>query len=1389
MNEENQSLEGVDLFVEEEEQQPTVDAKPVFAAPFGYTFGNSSVDLDLKKNHDQMRTEYDQWWNSPRGEEKDKLYEDFNQKYFGMSTQEFRDAKAEGYLKSHGPVSRLNTTLKGLSSYGLGAADFGLDAISTIIPALKGVDDRWDEATMLDNPTHRAIRRISSIVIPSIMGGNMIQGQLNARMAGGALFSKPWFQKLLATGASHGLYDMGVMMLSDIGEEPTMTDDLSKMFPKTFGPGGSLPLSEFFRTNTSTSPKMRKLLNALEGAPFAVLGSVIGAFTDIKRGYKTMDWFEPLDKAAANYKRAAIEVGSDNDKLVRITEIDELLALGDANLSREVQDMLINEKLALEDSLGQINSIDDAVRRDDAYKAIETEAAIDNKLNNFEQLELDLNKNNLDPDLNADLLSDAEKAKQSVPPGNVAQNMADTTAIRNGDDFSTGDPAPIITDSMVRKGLIVGPTSRGAVMGVAEEARDIGRFTGVIDNIRFSAKEMNAAAWGMFNDIIDPMKDVKDIQELFFTNKDVKSLIGGALKVEYISEDAARASAFAIKFLFDRFLGRPIAESSARVMDTLGREIDTLAGVIDEMAPFADSDRAMDLIISKLQYLITEYGINKYISGWSLRNKNWFDETPPATIQDAIEQLQTEFTSAENVLHEKAKAFTKEIKKLQKEKPEALKPLIDTFSLTNGDVDSLAKLYKWAEAQITPFGLLKSPDPKNMNLFAKGVWGVRYNNMLSGLAAFNAGLGNSVQLVMKPLNGLLGHGIVAAATGNLEGAKRLIYYNSSIFETNRRALTDAFRMMKKAHQDPQAMMNSFRKDYVFKTDKAWNIMEDMVKLYEKEGKWGEAFQYKIASTLKQLAGAKWLRYGMTGMVFPDVFVNTHMATYLSRANAYADVIYDQGFPNLDMLKQAEVENYAKYFDKDGLVKNDVIRALAGEMQLNLDDGLSKYLQEATTAFPVLKEVMAFPRTASNYMKAGLSYTPISLIPNMNKYAKTMYATTQEDMVEALALHGIDYAKTPNAQTVFEDLKAEYIGRQAFANLLTFSLYQYAVAGNIRGNGHYNASRRNKERDQGYEPKTIKIGNTWYSYKGWIGIEHVLAPLADLAYYMGDMDEHVIESWQSKIAWTVGATFLNDSPLFGLEKVFDMLNGNERAVSQFFGNMLSNTFILNKGGIGVIANMIHQSQKDIEGDIGEFVKNGLPGFKGTLANKINPYNGQEVKDVQNPVLAAINAISPVKFSDPEEPWELFLRDIAYTGHHMLRKDSSGSYEWKPEDREIIYKYLGEQRLDKQIERIMKGKQYQGIIKSIKNLRRGYKPGPDGLKLKARFSPVHREIDAMLNEAMKIAEQRYLKDKPLIQQAIYNAQLAKNKMQEGDVEGAEALSKKDAEIKQLIQHGNN
>ena len=1363
-----------------EEEQEAESAQPVYPAPFGYKFGNSSVDLSMENNHTTMRDEYEAWWNE-KGDERDKLQEEFNQKYFGMSTDLVRQNQRQTNLDANNPLKRLDNVFQGLSAPGLGLADFVMDAAGTIVPGFDKVDEKYDQATMLNNPAHQGIRRVSSIVLPSIIGGNAIQGQLNTKLAGGALFSKPWFTKLSASMAAHGLGDAAILGLSDIGEDDTLTDTLVQFFPDTFGPKGKLPLPQLFQTTTSDSPGVRKGKNMLESAPFSIFGSVLGAFIDVKGGHKAMDWMEPLDEQSAAYKQLNINMGGDPDKLIRIAEIDEVLSLGDKNLSRGMERQLINEKIALEESLANIDNMDDYYRRYEYLEDVETQAAIERKTaNNYEQLEL--NVNGLDPDLNADVLDDAAKAKQSVPPGNVARNMADTTAIKTG--TSSGDPAPLITDSMRRKGLMVGSTSRDAIMGVAEEAKDIGRFNAIVDGVRFSSKEMNAAAWGIYNDIIDPNSSLKDVQELFLQNRDVKNLMMGKFKIEVINEDQARAAAFAMRDLVDRFLGREVTASSARAMDTLGREASTIAQSITEMAPFVDDNRAMDLIINKLEFLMDEYGLNKYLSGWSLRNKNWFDQLPPGDVNKAVDTLLNEFQTAENSIHAKNKRFTKELKQLRKTNPDALRPLIDAYAHTNGDVDSLAKLYKWAAEQITPLGLLKSPDPKNLNLFAKGAWGVRYNNMLSGISAFRAGVGNGSQLILRPITAVLGH----AVKGDMDNVMKTIYYNGAVWETNRRALTDAFNMMKKVNQDPNAMLNAFRKDYVFKTDKAWDIMEGVAKLYEKDGNWGRSYQLKSAAALTQMSKMKGLRYGMTAMVFPDIFTNTHNAHYYSRVKAYEDVFSESGYADWQKIFEAENRHYKNFFDENGLVKDQVLRSVSGEIQLNLDDGVASYLTEATTAYPILKELLAFPRTASNYVKAALSWTPISAIPGINKYGKTIYAKSADDIAAALMEHGIDASKEPFADAIFKQLQAEYVGRQAFSSILVGTLWGYAMGGNIRGNGHYNASKRNKERDEmGYDPKTIRIGDNWYSYKGLIGIEHILTLIGDLAYYASDLDEHMLENFISKATWTIGATFLNESPLTMIEPLFDALNGNERAWAQLGAGQTS--WIPASGTLGVLAKAIDSAQKDLAGEVESFVANRLPGFRNLLPNQIDIWTGTPLNDIDNPVLRALNALSPVKVSGTNEPWRVFLRDIRYDGLSMLKMDSTGSYEWKPEDREQINTYIGEQQLFKQVERLMKNKRYKKEIDALRTFRRSsIRRADQRIKLKTELLPIHQELNMIIREAQKLAEARYLSENPNIEQSIINAQLAREEMKVGNVNEAANIQEKDLETRQLINYGN-
>ena len=134
--------------------------------------------------------------------------------------------------------------------------------------------------------------------------------------------------------------------------------------------------------------------------------------------------------------------------------------------------------------------------------------------------------------------------------------------------------------------------------------------------------------------------------------------------------------------------------------------------------------------------------------------------------------------------------------------------------------------------------------------------------------------------------------------------------------------------------------------------------------------------------------------------------------------------------------------------------------------------------------------------------------------------------------------------------------------------------------------------------------------------------------------------------------------------------------------------------------------------------------------------------------------------------------------------MLKKDSSGSYEWAPEDREIINKYIGEQQMFKEVERLMRSKRYQGEIKSLQLLRKTNLPDSDAIRLKTTLLPVHQELNSIIRNAQKIAELKYLKDKPLIEQAILNAQMANQQMKEGDVQGAAESQRKDTQLQNLI-----
>ena len=331
---------------------------------------------------------------------------------------------------------------------------------------------------------------------------------------------------------------------------------------------------------------------------------------------------------------------------------------------------------------------------------------------------------------------------------------------------------------MRTKGLTVGDTSRDAVMGVAEQAREAGNFNAVVDGFRVSNKQMNAGAWKIFRSII-AADNLDDVKNLFLDNRSVINLGKGLFGQEYASEEQFGAALFALRELTDRYLGRGIMQSSARVMDTLGREISDISQAARELVPNVDEDRITDLVLDKVEYLMQEVALNKYIRGWQLKQADtWYNMLGAADDPEvAIQVLKGEFLEAEGVIAERAKNFTQELKRLQVENPLALKPLVTQFERSGGDVDTLAKLMKWASDEITPLGMLKSPNPNKMNKWAQGAWAVGYNNILSGLAAGRAILGNTAGLIAKPITAFTGGTLEGLITGgDFSALKRSMYY-------------------------------------------------------------------------------------------------------------------------------------------------------------------------------------------------------------------------------------------------------------------------------------------------------------------------------------------------------------------------------------------------------------------------------------------------------------------------------------------------------------------------------------------------------------------------------------------------------------------------------------
>jgi len=1235
------------------------------------------------------------------------------------------------------------------SAMGLGMIDTAVDAVDSIIPSgtkpmatrlnpdpdsVPSLKKLWDNVSRRDESKYQAVRKLSAEILPSLYIGGWIgkavKGLSISNLSKGALIV-----------AGENAVDLAVINVNeDVAQQDNAARVISDAIPWAFGPSGLLPFSDDWKTLDSDSPEIRKYKNEKETVFLNALGNTVGFLAE--RGVNPLNWFKPKDKISKQAKEAAALKSADPDTQFKILELEEALETNPSDYSKDV---LITEIRRLRKQLDETGTteLDPRTPLERAWERAESTQLAQMDEDAFQLLEAGAAY--YEPKLMPKLAKPGSNAVQSIPPMNVARNMADVAYLKNTGRI--GDPAPVLTENFIRNANIVGK-SRNAVAGLAEAVREFGNFDTIINGFRITRAGMSEASWKIYRDIMDPLKSTEDLKNLFLDDRATQVLLDGT-KVDYLNEVQNLGAELAIRDLFDLYLNRQTTESSARIMDTFAREITSFAEGAETFAELADNNRVQEMVLDKLEFLMAEAGINKYISGWMLNNKGILTRLKGKS-DDAYELanlIKSEFDTAITARGKKLKEFRETLETARRENPEFMQPLMDAFRHSDGDVTTIIALKKWVDKQLSWKGLFKSNDGK-MNMFASELWSVRYNNVLSGLAAARALIGNTAGLTLKMLSSATSAAVYAPFSQG-ESLKKFAYLYGGIRDTISRAASDGIKRARLVHRDPEAWLEAIRKDYrpVTESEK-WRILEGL----EEAGglSFGQQFELNMTRRHHLMSKNAVMRWGTTAMAGLDAMTDTFNGVLQSRVKAYYDVVESTGLDVVSkdqtkkILEASEKMHYEKMFDKNGVLTDEAAKFASGEIALNLDSVTSKKIDDVVNSYPVLKSFLMFPRTGINGIKYGLSGVPF-IIPG--KVRRTVMANLNDadTIKQVLAEHGIPYEGNQYALAQFKQLKEEYIGRWALSSLTFSGILYYAFSGdNVRGVGPQDFKELKYLKENfDWQPTSVRIPGTnrYQSVQGIPILEQIVNIVGNIAMYKDDMDESLIEDWGSKVAWTLSATWLNGSPLAGLDPLLDIVfRSDGKALKRLAAREIRSQIPLS-GALGVTSQAIDNGLKNVHDDIRGYLFNRLPLLNSTLPKVIDPWTGQPENLAGNPLLRTLSALNPLPISANTEPWRLWLHQTQWQGMSTFYEHSEG-YKYTKDQQEAINRYIGTLNLPQLIEQEFmngpKAKIYKQNIEEVRELRQAGDLDSEEFALKTSKLALYRDLDRMANTVRSLAQ---------------------------------------------------
>ena len=1185
-----------------------------------------------------------------------------------------------------------------LSAPGQGIIDTAIDGVNFL---LQKTGLQIPKATKYEDEVAQATRTISSVVLPTLLlqGGGMKAGQALQTQVGNPLGNTAFMKFVGARGVEAGAAVAVGAVSSEYETGDNLSGMLKKSFPKTYD-----FIPDSWATLDGDSPDLKRQKSINE---------------DLALGFMI-----PLVGFAGKFSNAVSEVRTTFRKPpVIVGESEQAVKYLAANKPKPVSE--VPEEAMME------------------YVAKQEEAL--DELGYYNQSKA------TDPNIPLkgvhDLYDWRETGVRTVDDFGIVGASIDAARIQTNKGTVYGRLGNFISGPALKYGAETPGGVEEITIGLTQQLKEADRVGMVAEDFVVTSDEVAAAADNLVVELFDPSATIDDMRQVL--NPSVNEF--GA---EVLNQDSYVDALSSINSLVKNYTSMDVAKAQAYTATSMAGQIADLAEGMRLNRGSVSIENAQEQILDKINFLQQLVGSTRYftqqkkgLAALGERAKNLF-KTPEQIANDIKEAYPTALSQIQT----DSEKFTENWMWLQENRPDILDSFLELYELSDGRINTIAKMNEDILNSFTNFRPIYDPNPETPNIIAQAVRSNYYNSLLSAAGtAARALYGNLSGLVAEPVAYFGG----AMLRKDMKALQRGWMAYSAIFDTQKKALPYAGKMFMKASQNPNAVKGQSRLDLVIKQETKLDQYRYIAEQEAQRGRNGFKFLVKQYEEMQAMASDPVFR------LVPNLFTGFDSWTGATLANAQARFRAMDELERLgeaatpDRIKQLADVEYNSMFDASGLVKDKAVKYSNADIALNLETGLSKQVDGLLQSLPGLTPFLTFPTTMMNMVRVADDYIPAplkSFQQDVNDLAYTSVQSFMEnpesmDRILTARGHSIDNMDEIAKINTLVDLKNRTLGRKAIGSFVTSMVVGSVVKDKLFGDGLFSVTgdgsvdrqlNTARMKNSNFKPRSV-VGpdGTRFGYNELLGpgLSNWVAAVANVADNFDMLGEAATENAFEKLSFILGAALTDNAGLSALRPLVEVASGNEYAANRWIAGQINSLTPL-AGARNEVGKILDGGLKDFNNNIKEQLLNrnqmiGLIDQTNRLPTVISPVSG-EAPNKYSMLQRVYNAYSPLKIHPAMSKEEKFLYDIEYDVSSAFKKREG--VDLMADERNALNAEMGKMGFfRKEINRIAKTAEARNTINGLKTMRRQF-IGSDEVPI-GKYDQIHM----MLREAQKNAEE--------------------------------------------------